>query len=190
MKKIYLIRHGATEGNENNRSQPSTIPLSETGSQQARLVAERFKTIPVDIIITSDMVRAAQTADVIGNTLDKKIISTNLFREIQWPFEVGTSPNQGGTPLSDEENFIEIKKIAHEALAYISSLAEENILMVTHGNFLVLLLTVMGLGDTCTIQQYNKLQEFFIAKNTGVTTVKENKGTYSLVTWNDYTHLG
>lgn len=190
MKKIYFVRHGATDGNENNKPQHDVMPLSDKGYKQAKSVAERFKTIPIDIVIASDMTRATQTADVIGITLGNKVFSTDLFREIQWPFKTcDKQPNHEGSHLSEEENFAEIKKLADKALAYISSLKEENILVVTHGNFLVLLIVVMGLGNTCTTEQYNKLQEFFIAKNTGITMIKENKGNYSLLTWNDHTHL-
>ncbi len=177
MKKIYFVRHGATDGNENNKPQDDMATLSDTGRTQAKLVAERLKTIPIDIIITSDIVRAAETADVIDKTLDKKAHPTNLFREIQWPFVA-------------DENFTEIKKKADQALAYISALSEENVLVVTHGNFLILLIAVMMLGTTCTAQSYNKLQEFFIAKNTGITMIKENNGNYFLLTWNDHVHIG
>lgn len=207
MKKIYFVRHGATGGNEKNEFQHGTIPLSEMGLQQAQFVAERFKTIPIDTIIASDMSRASQTADAIAKVLGKEVNHTNLFQEILRPtFVRGKSKDDpevmevmGQVKVnfdnenwhhSDEENFFDIKNRAIRALEYIRSREEENILVVTHGNFLLMLIAVMGFGDTFTPKQYKKMQKFFIAKNTGVTMVDEHKGEYFLMTWNDYAHLG
>jgi len=54
----------------------------------------------------------------------------------------------------------------------------------------MMLIAVMGFGDTFTSKEYKKMQKFFIAKNTGITVVDEHKGEYFLLTWNDYVHLG
>lgn len=207
MKKIYFVRHGATGGNEKNEFQHGTITLSEMGLRQSEYVAERFKTIPVDVVIASDMKRAAQTADTIAKALDKEVVHTNLFQEILRPSfvrgknkddpevgkimeEVKVNFDNEKWHYSDEENFFDIKNRAIKALNYIKSLKEESVLVVTHGNFLIMLIAVMGFGDTFTPNQYKKMQKFFIPKNTGITVVDEHKGEYFLLTWNDYAHLG
>lgn len=207
MKKIYFVRHGATGGNEKNEFQYGTIELSEMGLRQAQFVAERFKTIPVNVVIASDVTRAAQTADAIGKVLGKEVVHTSLFQEILRPSfvrgkskddpEVASIMEQVKANLdnenwhhSDEENFFDIKNRAVRALEYLKSREEENIVVVTHGNFLMVLIAVMGFGDTFTPKQYKKMQKFFVAKNTGITMIDEHKGEYFLLTWNDYAHLG
>lgn len=207
MKKIYFVRHGATGGNEKDEFQLPTIPLSDMGLKQAKFVAKRFKTIPVDIIIASDMQRASQTANIISKVLDKKVTHLSLFQEILRPSfvrgkkkdepevirvmeEVKTNFDNKEWHHSDEENFFDLKSRALKCLEYLQSLHEENILVVTHGQFLNMLIGVMGLGDTMTAKQFKLLQQFFIAKNTGITIVEEYKGKFFLLTWNDYTHLG
>jgi len=207
MKKIYFVRHGATEGNEKNEFQLPTIPLSEMGLKQAEFVAERFKTIPVDVIIASDMKRASQTAEKISREIGKNVISSSLFQEILRPsFVRGKKKDDPGVVKvmtevkanfenkewhhSDEENFFDLKERATKCLKYIESLKEENIVIVTHGQFLNMLIGIMGLGDTMTPKQFKLLHKFFIAKNTGITIVDEHKGDYFLMTWNDYAHLG
>jgi broad specificity phosphatase PhoE len=207
MKKIYFVRHGATGGNEKNEFQLPNIPLSDMGLKQAKFVAERFKAIPIDIIVASDMKRASQTADIISNTLNKRVIYSDLFQEILRPsFVRGKSKDDPEVIKvmeevkvnfgiqdkhhSDEENFFDLKNRALKCLEYIQSLEEESILIVTHGQLLNMLMGVMGLGDTMTPKQFKLLHHFFIAKNTGITAVNEHKGEYFLLTWNDYTHLG
>ncbi len=207
MKKIYFVRHGATGGNEKNEFQHGHIPLSDMGLKQAEFVAERFKTIHIDIVVASDMTRAAQTADTVAKKLGKEVVHSSLFQEILRPShvrgkskddpevkkimdEVKANFDNADWHHSDEENFFDIKNRAVKALDYIRSLPEENILVVTHGNFLVMLIAVMGFGENFTSKHYKQMQKFLIAKNTGVTMVDEHKGEYFLLTWNDYAHLG
>lgn len=207
MKKIYFVRHGATEGNEKDEFQLPTIPLSEMGLKQAEFVAERFKTIPADVIIASDMKRAFQTAQAISMKINREVIPCSLFQEILRPSfvrgkkkddpevvkvmtEVKANFENKDWHHSDEENFFDLKKRAVKCLRYIEALKEENIVIVTHGQFLNMLIGIMGLGDTMTPKQFKFLQKFFIAKNTGITIVDEHKGEYFLMTWNDYAHLG
>ena len=207
MKKIYLIRHGATISNEEDKHQNVVTPLSDMGLKQADLVAERFKLIPIDIIITSDMTRAAETADVISRILNKKVVYTDLFQEILRPKVVRGKRRDDPEVLrimgeikknfanqdwhySDEENFFDVKRRALRCLKYIESLKEDSILIITHGHFLNMLIGLMGLGDTMRPEQFKLLQKFFIAKNTGITMVDEHNGEYFLMTWNDYVHLG
>lgn len=207
MKKIYFVRHGATEGNEKEEYQHVNIELSELGLKQAAFVAERFKAIPLDTIITSDMTRASQTAGVISKVVGKAVVHSSLFQEILRPTFVRgkkkTDPevvkvmedvkaNFGNKDWhhSDEENFYDLKSRALKCLEYIQSLKEENVLIVTHGQFLNMLVGTMGLGETMTPKQFKLIQKFFIAKNTGITIVDEHRGEFFLLTFNDYTHLG
>jgi broad specificity phosphatase PhoE len=207
MKKIYFVRHGATDGNEKNEFQHITISLSDMGFKQAEFVAERFKTIPVDVILASDMMRASQTAEVIGKRLGKEVIHNNLFQEILRPSiirgrkkddpevmkimeEVKENFDKPEWHYSDEENFHDLKTRVEKCLEYLQSFKEENILVVTHGEFLKMVLAVMGLRDSFTAEHFKYLQHFLVARNTGITVVEEFKGKYFLMTWNDYAHLG
>jgi broad specificity phosphatase PhoE len=62
---IYLIRHGETTLNAARILQPANTPLSQHGLAQAAALGERLKTQEVDAILSSDMVRAIQTAQAI-----------------------------------------------------------------------------------------------------------------------------
>ncbi len=75
--KLYIVRHGETEFNLQNRYAGSTdIPLNDRGVQQAMQLSLDLKGIHFDNIVSSPMLRARQTADIInhGRNLPLKII--------------------------------------------------------------------------------------------------------------------
>ena len=63
---VFLVRHGESEWNAARRVQGQTadVPLTELGIRQAREAAGQLG--PIDAIWTSDLLRARQTADIIG----------------------------------------------------------------------------------------------------------------------------
>eukprot|EP01114_Cavostelium_apophysatum_P020211 TRINITY_DN6714_c0_g1_i1.p1 TRINITY_DN6714_c0_g1~~TRINITY_DN6714_c0_g1_i1.p1 ORF type:complete len:278 (+),score=71.89 TRINITY_DN6714_c0_g1_i1:154-987(+) len=67
VRKIFLVRHGETNYNAQNRVQGRGInsELNERGIQQAELLAKRLSKEPVDFIATSTLTRAHQTASII-----------------------------------------------------------------------------------------------------------------------------
>lgn len=70
MTRFGLVRHGVTSWNKEKRTQGhSNNPLDEEGLEQARLVADRLKGENWDVIISSDLLRAKQTAQIISDKL-------------------------------------------------------------------------------------------------------------------------
>jgi broad specificity phosphatase PhoE len=70
---LHLLRHGETDWNRDLRIQGSTdIPLNDTGRRQAREAGERLRAELGDaavVVVSSDMSRAAETADIIASIL-------------------------------------------------------------------------------------------------------------------------
>ncbi len=65
--KIYLIRHGETDYNEQRRIQGrAPAVLTRKGIQQAIEIAEKLEIEKPSIILTSEMLRAIQTAKIIS----------------------------------------------------------------------------------------------------------------------------
>ena len=63
MGPFYLVRHGETEWNSENRMCGRTdVPLSEAGRRQAESLAERLKPIPFEALYSSPLQRARETA--------------------------------------------------------------------------------------------------------------------------------
>jgi phosphoserine phosphatase len=206
-KTIYFVRHGSTTGNEAGEYQLPTIELSEKGMRQARELGKRFKNIPLDIILTSEMNRAVMTAEAIRESTNAPMEKSELFHEILRPFvvrgksgqdpevkrimdEVKSKLEDPSWHHSDEENFFDLKARGMKAVQYLTERPEENIAVVTHGTILRLMLGLITLGNDLTPQDYKKLNHNFFIENTGITMFKTYEDRLTLHTWNDYAHLG
>jgi isoleucyl-tRNA synthetase/bisphosphoglycerate-dependent phosphoglycerate mutase len=69
--RVTLIRHGETDWNREKKLQggASDIPLNDTGRAQALEAAAALKGQTFDAIVSSPMLRAAETADIIAQEL-------------------------------------------------------------------------------------------------------------------------
>ncbi len=204
--KVYFIRHGESEANEKNIHQDNTPALSKRGQRQALQVAERLKDVPLELIIASPFVRTIQTAEAIGNALSLPVETDPLFVEIKRPTEiegkVKTDPsamelkerilNNWHVPdwrHSDEENFFDFKQRGLRAINYLETLNHQEIAVVSHGEFIRMLLAVMLFGESLTAEQFMTMRLFFVVKNTGVSVCEFEKNRWELLTWNDHAHL-
>lgn len=200
--KIYFVRHGSTDSLEKKISQPDDEPLNERGINQAKELGKRFANTPVDLVISSPHLRAVQTAKAI----DDNVQISELFAEVRKPGEViGKSKEDEEVKAilkkigemyyvdpnwhySDEENFEDLKKRGFKALEFLESQNKENILVVSHGNFIALLVGLMMFGDDYPVKQSLKLKNFFRLSNTGVSICNFNEGRWTLECWNDTSH--
>lgn len=83
--QLYIVRHGTTEWNKQGRIQGLTdIELSEEGRAQARELAQSFSTVPFAAVISSDLQRAYQTAEIIGQGLQLPVETKVTLRERSW----------------------------------------------------------------------------------------------------------
>lgn len=83
MLQVYLVRHGETEWNVARRIQgQSDSPLTATGKLQAQQVAKRVKSEGITHIITSDMGRTRETAQIIADECGCEIITEPRLREL------------------------------------------------------------------------------------------------------------
>lgn len=65
---LYVIRHGKTDWNLKNKIQGrADIPLNDIGIQEAKMTRECLKQIHFYKIISSPLVRAKKTAEIISN---------------------------------------------------------------------------------------------------------------------------
>jgi alpha-ribazole phosphatase len=81
--RLYLVRHGQTDWNLNHRFQGQTdVPLDPTGEEQARRIAQRLSSVPIDAVYSSDLTRAVQTAETIAGHHRLKVIPDQRWREL------------------------------------------------------------------------------------------------------------
>jgi alpha-ribazole phosphatase len=84
MGLFYLLRHGETEWNAQNRFCGRTdVPLSDAGRRQAHRLGERLKSMPIEVLYSSPLKRALETARVISGitglkpTVDERLAEIN-----------------------------------------------------------------------------------------------------------------
>lgn len=79
---IYLARHGRTAYNEERRFQGHLpVPLDAVGLEQAHELAERASTYGFEVMYSSTLFRAAQTAALVGEHLRLKPIPDDRLVE-------------------------------------------------------------------------------------------------------------
>lgn len=80
--KLYLVRHGQSAGNAEGRfGGHGPTPLSKLGEQQAQLTAKLLAKEGVNVIYSSDLHRAIQTAEPLSELTGHTIHPTTAFRE-------------------------------------------------------------------------------------------------------------
>lgn len=200
--KIYFVRHGTTNSFEKSISQPDNEPLNGKGVAQAKELAKRFKNAQLDLIVSSPHTRALQTAWAISPNVE----ISPLFAEVRKPKEViGRSKadeevinilNKIGEMylvdpnwhFSDEENFEDLKQRGFKAMEFLISKNKENILVISHGNFIALMIGLMLFGNDYPVDVSLRLKNFLRLSNIGVSFCTYEEGKWKLQCWNDTSH--
>lgn len=147
MNRIGFIRHGSTAWNKEKRAQGnSDIPLDDLGLLEADKLAVRLSNENWDIIYSSDLLRAKQTAEVIKNEIDK----VSLYFEPRLR-EVGGGQIEGTTEEERKEkwgnNWWELDlgiertdNVLARGLQVIHGITQKhegkNVLVISHGSFI------------------------------------------------------
>jgi len=144
MTTIGWIRHGVTDWNLERRAQGQTdIPLNDAGRAQARAVAERLsKEEPWDVVYSSDLSRAKETADTIGAAFGLPVRTDARLREVSFGTMEGTTPEERLLQFGSGWETLEFGREAPEAAAargasFVEDVLErhpgQRVLVVSHG---------------------------------------------------------
>jgi len=80
--RVVIWRHGRTEWNLSKRFQGSTdVPLDDVGRAQAARAARMLATLEPDLIISSDLSRARETAEILAGLTDCDVLIDSSLRE-------------------------------------------------------------------------------------------------------------
>jgi broad specificity phosphatase PhoE len=182
--KIYLIRHGQTDWNIQQRFQGrEDIPLNEVGILQAVECGNALKGDYFKAVITSPLTRASKTAEIIAD-----IVSAEQFIIEKQIIERDFSRVSGMTPREREIFYASGEKddkepwdiLCHRMVSCIKHYGEQfksnNIIMVSHGATINSVLSVLSAGKTGT----GKIR----LKNTCINILYYDKGQLSLGEYN------
>lgn len=97
---IYVVRHGETDWNKLHKVMGRVdIPLNETGKSQAKITSEKLKEYKIDLIISSPLKRACETAKIINETKNLEIIYDDRLLERDFGEFEGLDYNERYEPL-------------------------------------------------------------------------------------------
>lgn len=210
MKTVYLVRHGQSEVNIGDVYQPEDSPLTEKGRTQAEQVADRASRLIVHALISSTMPRALETAGVVGKKIELPVTPSELFVERRRPSEQRglerTSPealaiekefirssSEADYRYSDEENFDDLMGRSKQALDFLAVHPSDQLVVVTHGIFLRVLVARILFGDALTPAECGAILGTLTTTNTGISVFTHEAGRekpWLIATWNDHAHLG
>ncbi len=145
MKKLFFIRHGLSEGNKANIWSGGGVnsPLAEEGRAQAKETAKMAKKLDIDLIVSSPMERARETAEIIAEGIKypkEKILISDLLVERNFG-------DLEGLPHKDDDDSLDLDSVpnvetmkmildrADKAIGYLEGLDADHILIVSHGSF-------------------------------------------------------
>jgi broad specificity phosphatase PhoE len=142
---FYFVRHGESEANAAHRfAGQSDSPLTERGLQQAEAVAETLAAVRFDRIVTSDLSRTRDTAEVIARRQGIPVEVLPPLREIDVGERTGTPFDEArGLPNWRDDGFVAwpggetLQEVVARVLAVVERLIRESpgktILVVGHG---------------------------------------------------------
>lgn len=148
---LHLVRHGQSTWNLERRVQghQNSPALTDLGRAQAAAAAAELADGQATLLLTSDLTRAAQTADIIGRATGLRPTATTLLREQGLGSLEGLTTGEAGaalagmdlsdpeTPYGDGESRRDVldrfRKLLASPLVADQSL-DAQIIMVSHGD--------------------------------------------------------
>lgn len=198
--RLYLVRHGQTAWNAEEKAQGHTdIPLDDKGLRQAACLADAFRDVPLNLILSSDLLRSLKTAEAVAVAHNVPIESTPLLRERSFgvweglPYaEIG---RLSGSAVSEQglrslyeacpERGESLQMTWERVKAITERLKDQvgNTLIVGHGGVSALLLSQLIRGDLDTSRAFR-------FHNCAITELlRRPDKTFQLVRFNDSGHI-
>lgn len=189
--EIYFVRHGETLYNCKHLHQGFDVPITEHGHEQIKEAANTLKKVGATKLITSDLTRAYQSAEIIGEELGLEPELSTLFREVRRPSElfdkhyISWATLKAGIAIlahihrrdwhySDEENLYDLKERVARAVDHLTEIAREHekVVVVSHAFIINIFLKYMCAYEDVLARDY--LRTLIAAQrlvNGGISTV-------------------
>ncbi len=150
-RPLVLVRHGESSWNESSlvQGQNDEAQLTHRGREQASAAAASLREHPIDLIISSDLARALQTAQIVGAALGLEIVTSTELRERSFGEFEGRALSELPASMSGIENRVvvddealppggeSLRELHARAGDFVESLRRdrvgERLLLVTHG---------------------------------------------------------
>ena len=200
---LYLIRHGESQGNAVRSFLGHTnLDLSQKGHMQAEMTANYLKNIHADIIYSSDLLRAYNTAKHTADLKGMDIIKDEKLREIYagdwedikfdellekyphtyavlWKTDVGNSRPDNGESVAELKKRVsdEITKIARDNVG-------KTIFIFTHAT------PIRTFCAFCENKSLDEIKDIPWASNASVTKVEYVDDKFNMIEYGNDSFMG
>ena len=202
MTTLYIIRHGQTVANIENRiAGRADFPLTDVGRAQAVCTANFLKDTPLDAVLTSPLCRAKETAEKIAESHGLPLTVVPDLAEVNfgklegmllteaapiypdvldaWHNHIADADFPGGERM--REVAVRAEQVVCDILA---AYPDKSVCLVTHGaliKFILAYIKNMPLEELDSVHYVN---------NASVTTVAYENGKFTVLAENQSEHMG
>lgn len=199
---IYLVRHGYSIANEKNIFLGhGDMALTERGHLQAKVASEYLSTLNPDVIYSSDLIRAKDTAKPTAEKLGLEVGLNSRLREIdagKWDFMpfldwIKNYPEEFQKWVDDKcnarcvggETILELKdRIVGEIEALVKKHQGKTIMIFSHANP-IQVFSAYATGDF-----RGNLNKIGDPPNVSTTKIEYNDGKFTLIEYGKADYLG
>jgi broad specificity phosphatase PhoE len=155
LSRLVLWRHGETDFNAAGRMQGHLdVALTPTGWNQARFAAPALVRFDPEVVVTSDLRRATDTATVFTDAsgvplrIDKRLRETHLGQwqsltdtdvERGWPGGMATWQGDATWAPPDGESRVDVADRTVEVIAELDEEFDHTVLLCVHGGVIIAL---------------------------------------------------
>jgi probable phosphoglycerate mutase len=208
--EVFLVRHAQSDAHSKGRRQAPDSSLSERGSRQALALARRLKLCDIDLILTSKLPRAKQTAEIMAKVLAKPLeIFEGIHEREQHPSLYGASyesriHNQNVAEIAENMDNLDwkfrgrgesIRQVIKRAVKFKKHLEEnhldQNLLVISHGIFIRCFVAACILGENYQDDGFIAINRSLRFDNAGVSLLEydEDRKSWEIKYLNDCSHL-
>lgn len=186
--EIYLIRHGETGGNVAHRHQAEKTPLTNRGREQAKEVAGKVVDFKPTHLLCSPLVRAVETARIIGDEIGLVPETSDRFVELRRPDHLYGNFHTSFKSLwfyfnwyrgktKDGESYKDLRDRIKEAKEHFRTYPEDaRVAVVTHSVFINFFIAHLCEDTPITMKQaFHTFHRILTMKNTEVIPVLFDK---------------
>lgn len=206
MLTFILVRHGETDWSKSKKHTfrgQLDIPLNSKGIDQARSVGFALKNEKIDVIFSSSLIRAYDTATEIAKILNLEVFEHSGFIDLDFGDWGGkthdeiksifpklyqkwrTTPQEMEFPNGESLDVIKIRiENAINGLVekYDSENTNKTLAIVSHGAVLRVMMCYINNLDLENSWKYS-------IANCSITKIELNKGKFKVIFENDISHL-
>jgi uncharacterized phosphatase len=191
MTLIFVVRHGETDWNRQRRIQGSTdIPLNSVGREQALATGRLLALRNWDAIITSPLLRARETAEIIASVTGRHSLqSLDDIAERRYGDAEGLTYEQveaqfpGDSPVPGRESR---ESVALRAVPALITLADrypgQSIVVVSHGGVIRSLLVATAVAGVTADSPGIHTDPI---RNGSIHTFRHTDGALDLISFDD-----